>query len=545
MVDKIFKDMQNPVPFSRSPCWSLLREYYQKEGPKAWNSQIPYYATSNMNLAYAYAELLVAYYLDWKQEYGLPVRPLHILELGAGSARFSYYLLIALGDVAKVNQLEPTCFKLIISDFVEDNIKNWLDHKQFQDYFKKGLLDCIQYDLQSEPSLMCLYSRKKMTLEDFSIPPFVLAHYVMDSLPIDVFRVRKGNLFAVHVGLDLDKSSEYKKEDIRRLVFQEKLLPIKDQYYKDVFQNQLIKSAAEEIQNGYFDFPVAGFKLLETLHQNVGGRFMFSCIDKGAVDWLSYQRKSFPPIFYHHNTFSFDFNFCMFNKYLEKKEGHSLWIGSNRQLIKWQIASCNVDIKNTPAIDRFARIRLKQNAPIDYLYYYLMAAEMNFDLPLTALSSLLVQSCWDPVCFVKMGNQLVRKIADTTLDERGFLFAYFDTLENNFLVSGDSGDIYLIIGNLYHAIDAYVEAIAYYQKSKDRFGEGYAVYYALGKSYFSSGDSATAITMFLHAQKFKLTKQLKFWLEYFGKDSTYRKVKKNIEKKRIEKSKNKKDSDLK
>jgi len=448
-------------------------------------------------------------------------------------------LLLALEDVAKINRIDPRCFKLIISDFVEENIKSWLAHKQLKPFFEKGVLDCIQFDVQTEPSMMCLYGRKKLGLEDFAIPPMVIAHYVLDSLPIDVFRVKNGNLFAVHVGLGVDKSSDFSKDDIRRITFEKKMLRVQDQYYKNAFHNELIQSIAADIQTGCFDFPVAAFKLLDTLSEVIGSRYLFSCMDKGYVDHRCYQEGEFPPIFYHHNTFSFDFNFYAFNKYLEAKAGYSLWIASNRQLIKWQIASCDVQIEQTPEIDRFAQIKMEQSTPVDYLYNYAMAADMGFDWPFSALVSLLVQSDWDPVLFAQMGSQLVRKLPDTTLDEQSFLFSYFDTLEKNFFAARDSGDIYLVIGKLYHVLDAYEEAIAYFEKSKATFGEGYAVYFSMGKTYFASGDSSTALSMFGQAQKYKVTKQLKSWLEYFGKDSTYRKVKQKMAKKKTHKPKKK------
>lgn len=539
MSEKIKLEMHNPVPFSRSPCWDLLRQYYEQEGPKAWNQKIPYHATTNMNVAYAYAELLVAYYQDWMREHGKLDKPLHVFELGAGSGRFSYYLLIALEKVAVINDLDPACFKLVMSDFVEKNIKSWLSHPQFSDYFKRGMLDCMQFDVQAEPSMLCLYSKKKLGLEDFSMPPFVLAHYLLDSLPIDVFRVKKGAVFAVHVGLGLDKSKDYKRGDIRQVAFEKRNLKVKDRYYKNDLHNKLMKKAANSVEDGYFDFPVSAFKLLDTLEEVTGGKFMFSCIDKGYVDWDCYKHDTFPPIFYHHNAFSFDVNFCMLNEYLEQKEGSSLWFATTRQLIKWELCSCGVEMDNTPEVTRFAQLRLEQNTPADYLYMYAMACDIKFDMSFSALLSLLVQSGWDPILFAQMGPQLARKIGATSFDEQSFLFSYFDTIERNFFRASDSGDIYLTIGRLYHEMDMYEEAISYLEQSIKKFGENYSVYFALGKSYFSSGDSSTAMTMFTNAQKYKVTKQLKGWLEYFNTDSTFAKVKAKIDKKRADKAKKK------
>lgn len=537
------KNRRDPVPFSRSPCWELLRKYYQKEGPKAWDQKIPYHVTSNMNVAYAYAELLVAYYLDWTRENGASSRPLHILELGTGSGRFSYYLLIALEEVASINKLDPKSFKLIMSDFVEDNIKSWLGDKQFAPYFKKGMLDCMQFDAQTEPSMMCLYSRGRLMLEDFSIPPFVLGHYVLDSLPIDVFRVKKGSLYAVHVGLSTIKKSDYKKDDIRRIQFDKKLLRVKDKYYKNEFHNELLTTAAQEIEEGYFDFPVAAFRMFDALNAATNGQFVFSCMDKGYVSWGCYKDGTFPPIFYHDNTFSFDVNFCMLAEYLNKKEKHQLWHITTRQVIKWALCGFGVELKDPQEIKRFIQIRLEQNSPSDYIYFYQMACDEKFDLLFSALLSMLAQSNWDPMLFAQMGSALVKNISDATLDERNFLFSHLETLERNFFNAVDSGDIYFVIGKLYNELGLYDEAVDYFERSIKVFGESYRVYFALGKSYFSAGDSAKAFSMFSQAQKYKVTKQLKSWLDYFGRESTYKKVKEKLDERSAKKEKkNKGDS---
>jgi tetratricopeptide (TPR) repeat protein len=534
---KASNDMQDPVPFSRSPYWNLLRKYYQNQSLQAWNSKVPYHVTSNMNAAYSYAELLVAYYQDWVQSYGQPNKPLLIFELGAGSGRFSYDLLLALEDVATINRLDPACFKLIMSDFVEGNVRAWLDHPQLQPYFEKGVLDCMIFDVLSDPAMLCLHSRQTLSLEDYAMAPFFLAHYLLDSLPIDVFRVKEGSLYAAHVGLDVDKSSTYPKGDIRRITLEKRLLKVNGQYYKSNDSNAMLAAAVDGIKNGYFSFPVAAFKLLDKLHEVTQGKYIFACLDKGFVNWACFRDSGFPTVFYHDNAFSFDFNYCLLMEYLKRRKNHQLWITNDRQILKWKVISCGVEMDNSPHIDRFAQIAMEKNSLIDYAYLYSQVVEEDFDWPFSSLLSLLSLSNWDPVLFVSATPSLVSQMGDASFDERTFLFSYFSTVEKNYFQASDSGDVYLAIGRLYHAADLYDDAIVYFEKSLKTFGEGYAVYYALGKSYFSSGDSSTAMAMFANAQKFKVTKQLKSWIEYFGKD--YRRIKDKMEKKREEKAKRK------
>jgi hypothetical protein len=71
---------------SESSLWRLQRRYYETAGPEAWSSAtVPHYITSNPYIASAFADVILAFQRDVGE-------PITVVELGAGSGRFSYLL---------------------------------------------------------------------------------------------------------------------------------------------------------------------------------------------------------------------------------------------------------------------------------------------------------------------------------------------------------------------------------------------------------------------------------------------------------------------
>ena len=91
--------LEGPVPFAASRLWRLQRQYFAQRGRNAWrDGAVPHYVTTNPAMAAAIAEVLVAFRLDrLRRDPSAP--PLLICELGAGSGRFSYHLLLQLLEI--------------------------------------------------------------------------------------------------------------------------------------------------------------------------------------------------------------------------------------------------------------------------------------------------------------------------------------------------------------------------------------------------------------------------------------------------------------
>ena len=92
--------LERNVPLSQSVIWRLQRDFYEQRGLKAWNEDlVPSYITNNPFIAEIYAGIVAAFVQDCISTAQLnspPLsqeNPLRILELGAGTGKFSYLFL--------------------------------------------------------------------------------------------------------------------------------------------------------------------------------------------------------------------------------------------------------------------------------------------------------------------------------------------------------------------------------------------------------------------------------------------------------------------
>ena len=506
--------MNTPVAFSRSPYWKLLRHYYTKQGPQAWDDKIPFQVTSNPSVAYAYAQMLIAYYQDWVEGNGIPDKPLYILELGAGHGRFSYYLLNALEQECSLHGIRPTAFRLVLSDMAEKNIASWLENPAFSDFLSKGLMDCMDFDLMGEPSILTRHRQFNMHPEEFVIPPVVISHYVFDSLPIDVFRAKNRNIQPVNVSLSVKKDVTSDKTDVRRYGFVESVCAVTSSYYGDKAYDSLLRNAADKVVNGYFSFPIATLRLLDRLKEMTGGRYVLSLLDKGDTEWSDFTGEKFPPVFYHQGAFSFDLNIAALTEYVEADPESFFMILLRRRVLKWGIYSIGFKPKSLKNFQLFCQRYLNKTCPLDLFALIQGARDMKFDMPIALLIGLLSYSQWDPMLFSDMGEQIVKKIKGADHDDQLLLSSGFEALQHNNVSLVGKPDIDLVIGKILYQVDQYADALAYFERSISEFGEGYANLYMMGKAHFSLGDSGKAAGFFSGAQKYQVTKQLSSWMKY-------------------------------
>ena len=139
--------LEGAVPFAASRLWRLQRQYFAQRGRHAWrDGAVPHYVTTNPAMAAATAEVLVAFRLD-RLRRDPAAAPLLICELGAGSGRFSYHLLLQLLELCERAGLDPAGFRVVLSDFCASNLQAWAHHPRLQPFFNCGLADRARVDL--------------------------------------------------------------------------------------------------------------------------------------------------------------------------------------------------------------------------------------------------------------------------------------------------------------------------------------------------------------------------------------------------------------
>lgn len=127
--------LQQNILFSQCQLWQLQKEFFSQQGIQAWAEQVPFYITSNPYIAYSYAQVIIRFMQDCSRQSSYqPSTPFYIVELGAGSGRFSFYLLKHLAELQQTLQITRLNFVYIMTDFNEQIIDYWEQHPALQTF---------------------------------------------------------------------------------------------------------------------------------------------------------------------------------------------------------------------------------------------------------------------------------------------------------------------------------------------------------------------------------------------------------------------------
>src|ERR1700756_3485764 len=124
--------LETDVRLSQSVIWRLQQDFYARRGLKAWTEDlVPSYITNNPFIAEIYAEIVAGFISDCmnpqpKDSRPLsPENPLRILELGAGTGKFSYLFLRKLSRLLEEKRVAPQIVRYSMADCSESLLAEW------------------------------------------------------------------------------------------------------------------------------------------------------------------------------------------------------------------------------------------------------------------------------------------------------------------------------------------------------------------------------------------------------------------------------------
>src|SRR5579859_6270068 len=183
-MEKTWTLLERHQNFSRSLLWEVQRRYFSESGIDAWKrEQVPDYVTSNPVVARCYAEMVLACWLDFQRlmpqdEKG--TEPFFLCELGAGSGRFAYHLLLQLTRLCEEARMPPGTFRYVLTDFTQRNLDFWRHHPCFQPFFASGMLDLALFDATQTEQLVLQVSCQRIGTGSLVRPLVVIANYFFD-----------------------------------------------------------------------------------------------------------------------------------------------------------------------------------------------------------------------------------------------------------------------------------------------------------------------------------------------------------------------------
>jgi tetratricopeptide (TPR) repeat protein len=265
--------IEGPRRLSESCLWELQRQAYRRLGPAAWNpGAVPKQATSNPVIAEACAEVVRAYLDDLRRD-GVQ-GPVLLLDLGAGSGRFAFYLLRALCDGAP----PALPWRLVMLDLAEANLEAYARHEALAGYVEQGLLDFAHFDADAPETL------------SLNAPAVVaFAMYFFCSIRADLYRVEGGLLHEMDVALENVDPLEWSEYPRLAGGVHDSILDA--------------HRAAFASRDTTFPFPTGAFRCIDWLH-GISDRLILVVADKGYARLEDMADLGRLPIAMHGGTFS-------------------------------------------------------------------------------------------------------------------------------------------------------------------------------------------------------------------------------------------------
>ena len=425
--------LEKDVPLSRSMIWGLQRDFYAQRGLKAWNEDlVPSYITNNPFIAEIFAGIVAAFVQDCMSsaQRGYqslsPENPLRILELGAGTGKFSYLFLRKLVPLLRRQNLPLQLVRYRMTDTSESLIAEWRSNAYLQEFAGKGLLEFAVFQAGEE------YQSQTRG------PLVVIANYVFDSLPQDAFAIQSGAIQEFLVTTSGAADGEI--QSFKDLRFSYQTSAASPQRYRDNVWNGILEQYRTCLSAATVSFPASALHTLRQLGDSSDGRMLVLAADKGITHEQDLALAAREPSLDFHaggKCFSQVVNFDAIGKYFCAKGGQALVPSKHfTSLNLCAFIQCNPGDEFT-ATHKAYHEALTAFGPDDlfammsWLNAYLEEISLSQALPLLRLTR------WDPVMFVRLFPVIARQARNAVPERTDLRDAVLSTWENHYPLNHD------------------------------------------------------------------------------------------------------------
>lgn len=471
--------------FSRSKFWQGQREFYQEKGIEAWASEVPFYITSNPFIGHHYAELLLRFFQDWVEAHpSAKQQPFYVLELGAGTGQFTFYLLKSLQSLIEKLNLAGLKIRYIMTDFAASNVQAWQQHPQLRPFVDNGLLDFAVYDLEKDATLHTTEHNLILSPQADGNPLTVIANYLFDSVVADIFMAKNKKLYESCLSLSSSPRnlSGAHVKNWQQVTIQHAEQPLDAAYYQTPLFDEILSDYQQQLKNSYFLFPIGCLQGLERLKQLAGGKLFLVSSDKGHSFLNELEGLEFPEIDFH-GSFSLMVNFDAIARYFTHQGGHA-FLQTPRDGLTTCVFSLGFNMLELPETSYVLQESVEGFSPSDFFNYYELVESGAKHMSLNALASTLCVSRWDPFVFELITETLCKLFPKGSDEIIEYICGNLGKIQENFFYVPGCDDVLFSIGYLLYSIDRFEEAIRYYELSRRYFEENVEVLFNLGLCYF-------------------------------------------------------------
>lgn len=471
-------DLESARPFSESLIWQLNRDYYNNHGIDAWGQGlVPHQVTSNSKVGKTYAEIIFGFLKDLAFK-GQISDTVYVLELGAGHGRLAYHTIKHLEKLTNQIQIDLPPYCYVLSDIAEKNLEFFADHHQFQEYYEQGKLDVAYFDMVSSDTIELRKAGKTIDSCDLNQPLIVLANYLFDSIPIELFYVKDGQMSNVNLSLKSSiNSDQVNSEDILKSIELQYHTTLQTKaYYKEPIFNEILSSYKESLNHSFVLFPITSLRALENLKTLSTKGAVILTMDKGHH--LIHDLEHTPaPDMKTHGSMSFNVNFNALGQHCERLGG-TTWFPARSTFNLTAGCLLYIDDVNSYTDAKLAYQRYVDDfGPDELISLKKYSFKHYLDLTIDELLGFMRLSAYDSTVFLKLLPSLKQSLATITFNERYRIEQTLNEVWNMYFNITEPEDIAFEIGGVLYQLAYYNEALLYFTRSEKLFGVTADVYY--------------------------------------------------------------------
>jgi tetratricopeptide (TPR) repeat protein len=486
-------------PFAESLIWRLQEAYFRERGVAAWRQgEVPHYVTSNPTIANSYAEIVFAFRRD--DDRAAPGaadnEPLTICELGAGSGRFAFYFLKRLLHLCQQSAVAPQSFRYVLTDAAEDNLEFWRRHPSFQAFFKEGMLDVARFDVNDSTRLESQTSGAIVEAGSLRRPLVVIANYLFDSVPQDLFCFRDGHALRCLVSLsaDVDPQSADAAALLAALQLHYDYEPLTQPPYREPDLQELFGFYRENLRDSHVLFPAAGLRCLRRLAALSQRGLMLLSADKGAHRLDALDGRPAPDLV-RHGSFSLPVNYHAFARACETGGGLALLPSGAHHSIEVMALLMLAE----PGAYRRTRQAYQRHADeFGPDSFYTITRHARPTIPTMSVESILAYlrlARHDSHQFGRYLPRLQDLAAGFDADTRAAVTDAVEKVWEIYFPLGEDLDLANGIACLFYAIDDFPRALVYFARSIEIYGRDSGTLYNMAACHHLLGNAEQAAAL--------------------------------------------------
>lgn len=487
---KAKSNLETDIPLSQSVIWRLQRDFYAQRGLKAWTEDmVPSYITNNPFIAEIYAQI-VASFLDDCMEHAQresqplsPEYPLRILELGAGTGKFSYLFLRKITALLQAKNIAPRILRYCMADCSDSLIAEWRGNRYLAEFVASGILE---FDLLGAEEAE---AKESHSAKQAKGPLVVIANYVFDSLPQDAFIICAGKiseaLITTTAGASeaASGSEERSVPPLSGLQLSFKNVPVSPDRYADKSWNSILEHYRGSVPAATVLFPTAALKMLQQLGKSSDGRMLVLAADKGFTREEDLALLQGPPQLEFHasnHCFSQLVNFDAIARYFYGIDGTALFPQKRFS----SISICGF-LERRPG-DEFPATRKTYDQALaafgpDDLFALMSWLDAHLDeVSIVQALALLRLTRWDTTALLRLFPVIARQLRAVSAERNDLRNAVLSTWANRYPLSPAENALAFNCGVILLELRFFAEALQLFQASEQALGRSAATSFNLG-----------------------------------------------------------------